>query len=140
MMRWHGTMTGTGLAPSALPTARAARGWPTRRASAAYESTSPNGMRRASASTRAWNSPTPARRATRARAAPRARRTPRASRRFDPSLFLQCLLQNRLAAGELTLDRVDRDSPDRCELPIREPVHVMERQQHARLAGHRAER
>src|SRR3989454_3383977 len=211
MIRWHGTITGTGLAPSALPTARAARGWPTRRARAAYESTSPNGMRTASASTRAWKSATPARSTAtvknvrrparysrsscrarsawaRARAdAPwlprpgRSRATPRSvasilnlsasasrSTRFarePPSsrdarsrrasgaknsssmtsmrsmaLFLQRLFQDCLAPRELTLDRVDGDPSDRRELPVREAVHVVQREQHARLPGHAGER
>src|SRR2546427_2106083 len=211
MIRWHGTITGTGLAPSALPRARAARGWPTRRARAAYESTSPNGMRTASASTRAWKSATPARSTAtvknvrrparysrsscRARSAwARARRDPPGlprpgRRRTTPrsvasiltlsastsssarlarrpprirdersrgaagaknswsttsirsmSLSLQGLFQDCLAPRELTLDRVDRDSPDRRELPIREPVHVVERQQHTRFARHGVER
>src|SRR2546427_64329 len=55
------SITGTGFLPRALPTARAARGWPMRRASVAYATTSPNGMRAASASTVAWNSGTPSR-------------------------------------------------------------------------------
>src|SRR6266446_5271995 len=56
------------------------------------------------------------------------------------SLFLQRFLQDCFASRELTLDRVDGDPSDGRELPVPETVHVMQREQHARLARHRVQR
>src|SRR5436309_3688260 len=56
------------------------------------------------------------------------------------SLLLQRSLQDRLTSRELTLDRVDRDPSDGRELAVPEPVHVVQREQDARLARHRVQR
>src|SRR5262245_66588888 len=56
------------------------------------------------------------------------------------SLSLQRLLQDGLAARQLTLDRVDRDPADGRELSISETVDVVESEQDARLARHRVQR
>src|SRR5579859_2017287 len=56
--RWQGITTMTGLWAQALPTARTAPGWPTRRAISAYVRVSPGGIRRISSSTFFSNFPT----------------------------------------------------------------------------------
>src|SRR5207244_11645656 len=48
-------------------------------------------------------------------------------------------LQDGLAAGELTLDRVDGDAPDAGKVLVREPVDVVERQEQPRLPRHPVE-
>src|SRR5262249_40844772 len=47
---------------------------------------------------------------------------------------LECFLENRLAALELALHRVDRNAADGGQLAVPEAVHVVEGQEHARLA------
>src|SRR6266849_9530210 len=53
--RWHGTTSAIGFLPFAAPTARVAVGWPTTRASSAYDQVVPAGMVRSAAQTRRWN-------------------------------------------------------------------------------------
>src|SRR4030095_5550200 len=53
--------------------------------------------------------------------------------------FEERRLEQALAALELTLHRVDGNAPDARELPIREPIHVAQGEEHARLGGHAAE-
>src|SRR5437867_374935 len=48
-------------------------------------------------------------------------------------------LQDGLAAGELTLDRVDGDAPDAGKVLVRKPVDVVERQDQPRLPRHPVE-
>ena len=56
------------------------------------------------------------------------------------SLLGQRGAQDALAARELALHGIDRDAADARELGIAEPVDVVEREEHARLAGHARER
>ena len=74
--RWHGTMSGTGLWPSAVPTARTALGRPISAAIQPYGRTSPRGMSRALRQTSRSKSVWPRRsRSMRTRRSPPSRRS-----------------------------------------------------------------
>ena len=80
--RWQGTMSGTGLWPSAVPTARTARGRPISAATQPYGRTSPRGISSALDQTSTSNGVRPRRsRSMRARRSPSRRRRIADSRR-----------------------------------------------------------
>ena len=73
--RWHGTISGTGLCPSAVPTARTAFGRPISAAIQPYGRTSPRGISRAFVQTSRSNAVWPRRsRSIRTRRSPSSRR------------------------------------------------------------------
>ena len=80
--RWHGTISGTGLWPSAVPTARTARGRPISAATQPYGRTSPRGISSALRQTSCSNGLWPRRsRSIRTRRSPPSRRAMASARR-----------------------------------------------------------